>query len=198
MNRALLPLVLTLLLIPGWASAEGNVNFVLGGRGLDDDYWRPTEDHGAFGINFDFAKESWPVSLALGLHGSAGSEDLFEDCHRCDSQPYRGETEIEATVGELSVGVLWRPETGHKLRPYLGGGLAFVSAEKESRLRFGGVSDDDESTGFYLNGGLAWRIGRHVNGGLDARLVTGTDVTIFDEEGDADYVQLGVLLGYGW
>ena len=198
MNRILIPLALVFALVPGWATAEGNVNFILGGRALDDDFYRPTEDHGAFGIDFDFGKDSWPVHVAIGLHGSAGTEDIYDDCRRCGLHPWLPRGVIESIVGEVSFGVLWRPETDQRLRPYLGGGLALVEATKQADSRFSGVSQDDSSAGLYLNGGLAWRVGRHFNVGLDARLVTGTEVTLFDEKGDADYVQLGLLLGYGW
>lgn len=198
MKRILIPLALAALLAPGWALAEGNINFILGGRGLDDDYWRPAEDHGVFGINFDFGKDAWPVNIAIGLYGSGGTEDLVGGCLRCGPPPQLPGAVIESMIGELSLGVLWRPETDQRLRPYLGGGLAFLDAEKSSSRGFIGASQDDQSSGLYVNGGLAWRIGRSFNVGLDARLVTGTDVTIFDEKGDADYFQLGVLLGYGW
>jgi len=33
---------------------------------------------------------------------------------------------------------------------------------------------------------------------LDARLVTGTDVTLFGAEGDVDYTQYSAFLGFSW
>ena len=64
-----------LMMIPALASAGGNANFVLGGRGLSSDFWEPNEGQGTFGVNLDFGKESWPVQIAFGMHGSYASNE---------------------------------------------------------------------------------------------------------------------------
>lgn len=204
-------LLAALALLPGLAFAGGNANFVLAGRGVDERFWAPTEDHGTFGVTVDFGKKSWPVNIALGLHGSAASEDRVRpiDLGFGDRLPDLSilpnlpdlailDTEIVSTISEFSAGVLWRPRGESSFLPYVGGGIALVTAEKEFRLGRVSLTEDDGSGGLYVNGGVAWRIGKHFNIGLDGRFVAGTDIQIFDEKGDADYFQVGVLLGYGW
>jgi hypothetical protein len=46
--------------------------------------------------------------------------------------------------------------------------------------------------------GLYWRLNGSFNIGLSGRFVGGTDVTLGDEEINADYFQAGLILGYGW
>ncbi len=173
--------VLTISASFGAAMAGGNANFVLGGRTLEDeDFWEPVEKHSAFGVNVDFGGEGWPIRLMAGLHGSATEEtELGFD--------------LKASVAELTFGVakIWEAGNAH---PFVGGGLASVTAEFE----FGGFTVDDTSPGFYLHGGVFWRLGSRFNLGGELRLLRGTEIDFFGFEGDADYAQAGLLLGWGW
>lgn len=206
-----------LMLVPALASAGGNANFVLGGRGLSSDFWEPNEGQGSFGVNLDFGKETWPVQIAFGVHGSYATSEADRDFgHRFDlDRPELVDlskfdfsdydfdlnlfdTTVNSSVGEFSTGILWRRKGEVKIVPYVGGGITWISARKEIRSDFVTVSDDDFSPGGYINGGVFWRLGKHFNIGIDARLVAGTSIELFGEEGDANYGQLGLILGYGW
>jgi hypothetical protein len=168
------------------AVAGGNANFALGVRTLgDDDFWEPVEEHLVLGVTVDFGKEGWPIQLAVGAYGSSDEEDF-------------GGAEITGSVGELSFGVLkvWKHSGG--LKPYVGGGVSAVNAEGEADIGPFSIDDDDTSPGLYGQGGIAWRLGERFNLGFDARILLGTDVELFGVEGDADYFQVGVLLGWGW
>lgn len=162
------------------ALADGNVNFVLGSRSMsDDDNWGDLDTQDAFGVNVDFGVADWPVRLVVGAHGSS------KDKH-----------DVEGSVGEASFGVmkLWKLSHDGMVRPYVGGGLAAVGAEIDGP----GFDDDDGSIGLYISGGVYWRLGSRFNIGVDGRFLTGTDIELFGISGDADYLQIGLLLGFGW
>jgi len=177
---------LAALSVPAWAG--GNANFVLGWRGLDEDYWSPVEDQAVVGVTVDFGKEGWPVFLEAGLQGSAGDDNVLDI----------GDVSVTGSVGELSFGVnkTWQP--AGNIRPFIGGGLASVTATYEVDTFLGDVDDDDTSLGVYLHGGVFWRLGKRFNIGVDGRILAGTDITLFGADGDADYAQLGLVLGWGW
>jgi opacity protein-like surface antigen len=86
--------------------------------------------------------------------------------------------------------------SGSPIRPYIGGGLAFVNAEQKATT-FSYIPDDDNGTGFWLNGGVCWTLGQSFNLGLDLRY-TQADVTLFNVDGKAGGTHAGVILGYHW
>ena len=162
----------------------GNVNFFLGAKSLDSTDWDPVDDHASFGVLVDFGKRDWPVNIAIDLLGSYGEETL-------------GGTKFEDRTSEFNVGVrkIWQV-SGTSMRPYLGGGIAFVYSERE-RFTLVRVVDDDNGTGIWLNGGIYWTLGQSFNIGFDIR-VTQADVTVFGIERDAGGTYGGLLLGYHW
>ena len=72
------------------------------------------------------------------------------------------------------------------------------SADARVDSALGDRSDSDDTNGIYVEGGVYWRLGKAFNLGVHGRLVEGTDVTLFDQDGDADYYQVGALIGFGW
>jgi len=87
-----------------------------------------------------------------------------------------------------------------KTHPFVGGGIASVVAtlDLESVPFSLGQDDDDQSLGAYFHVGVFSRLGSRFNIGVDGRFLGGTDLTLFDEDTDVDYVQLGLVLGFGW
>jgi len=163
------------------ASAGGNANFILGGRSLSDGAnWGSFDSQSVFAADVDFSVGNWPVNLEAGVQASEKEESFFG-------------TNVTGSVTELFVGVNRTWDHG-KMHPFVGGGAASVTAGFDG----GGVSEDDTSAGFYIHGGVFWRIGRRINLGLDVRAMTGTSLTLFGLDGDADYTQGGLLLGWGW
>lgn len=174
------------------ALADGNANFNLGRRALDKDFWEPVEEHGVFGVTVDFGAEDWPINLEAGSQLSGAQEEEFDFFLASD-------VEVTAAIVEFNFGVnkTWKPKGG--IRPYIGGGLASVGAAGEVDAGFfGDADDDDQSFGAYVHGGVFWRLGPRFNIGFDARALLGTEITLFGVEGDADYLQFGMLLGFGW
>jgi opacity protein-like surface antigen len=165
------------------ALAGGNVNFLIANRSLDNDRWDPVSPQPAFGVAVDISPGGGPIAIAFGAQFSA-----------------REERDDAYAIGEVSVGALWKPRVGGSAYPYLGAGIAHVAAAVDLDFEDDDIDtdDDDSSIGWYLNGGVSWRLGERLNLGLDARLMRGTEGELLGIEGDADYLQVGVLIGFGW
>ncbi len=164
--------------------STGNVNFFLGQKSLESDDWAPVEDHGSFGVLVDFANANWPVNFAVDFLGSYGEETV-------------GPVKLEGTTSEINLGLrkIWNVG-GTSMRPYIGGGIAFVRGEFKA-TDLVSVSVDDNGVGLWLNGGIYWTLGQSFNLGLDLRY-TRADIELlgFDVEAGGNYA--GLLLGYHW
>jgi hypothetical protein len=169
------------------ALAGGNANFILGGRGLDKDFWEPANGQFVIGAQVDFGKMDWPIHLETGMQVSVGGEEDFF-----------GTADVYGSVAELDFGVNKTWELKGPARPFIGGGLAAVGASITIEAPLNDIDDDDDSGGAYFHGGVFWRIGSRFNIGIDGRVLVGTNITLFGEDGDADYAQLGMILGWGW
>jgi hypothetical protein len=194
MRRFTVALVFALaLLIPRAASAEGmsgNVQFLIGQRYLGD-FWEPLDRPMMFGVEVDFAPESSPVHVALGV-SMAGDQQTV-------TTPFFGETgEVEDGFFEFSTGFVWLPMKKGFVRPYLGAGIVILGAGVGTNFDFWDAGDGDHSFGFYGNAGLFFKVGDTFNIGFDGRIVEGTSITLVGQEGDADYTQASLLLGFSF
>ncbi len=170
-----------LVLLSTAALAGGNCNFLIGSRALDNDQWDPVSPQVAVGVDVDLAYWDAPIALAFGAHGSAREKD-----------------DITYAIGEVSAGVLWKPKLKGAVHPYIGVGLANVTATITVDTGPFDIDDDDSSLGYYANAGVYWRLGKRFNLGFDARLMRGTDGEVLGVTGDADYFQAGLVVGFGW
>lgn len=163
----------------------GNTNFFLGQKFLEKDDWAPLENQTEIGVMVDFKQEEWPVSIAVDLLVSSTEED-------------EQGIELTGSTIELNLGVrkIFEIE-GSSMRPYIGGGLAFISAEYEGSQGYIKVSDDDSAVGVWANAGVYWTLNESFNVGLDLRY-SKAEVTLFDVEGEAGGTHVGLLLGYHW
>lgn len=180
------------------AAAEGNVNIILGPRAVNEDFWRPVDDHVAIGVVTDFGGRAAPVHLSIGLHRS---EDEQIDFTTFFGLPF-ARVAARGELIELNVGVdkVWAKQSS-VVRPYIGGGVAFVDAKIEDNES--GLKGGDHSPGLYARAGILWATGGHSGGllwnwGFDMRALIGTEIEFAGISGNADYVQLGLLLGMGW
>jgi hypothetical protein len=182
---------LATLFLPAPALAGGNLNFTSGSRTLDDDFWDPIEEQDDYGLTVDFGESGWPVNIAIGYYQSSNDGTVA-------TFPVVGDVDVEGTINEWSLGA-------HKVwtfrgpaRPFVGGGLTYLETEADLDSALGGTDDDDSSRGIYFEGGVFFRLAEVLNLGLHGRLTEGTDITLFDQDGDADYYQVGLLFGFGW
>ena len=185
--------LVALLLLPAPLLAAGNVNFTYGTRSMQDDAWDDFEidSQTVYGVTADFGGDNWPVNVAVGYYHSSDDGTLA-------TFPILGAVDIDGDLSEWSLGAhkVWK--LSNPARPFLGGGVTFLDAEAKVDSAFGDADDDDSTTGLYLEGGVFFRLAGNLNLGLSGRIVEGTDVTLFDVDGDADYYQVGLLFGFGW
>ncbi|HQP29869.1 MAG TPA: hypothetical protein PLB81_00965 [Deltaproteobacteria bacterium] len=197
MKKCVSVLIVSLLLAPlaqpparaaegGWT---GNLNFILGAKFLDEDDWDPVEDQAALGIGADFRARSWPVNLAVGLRAST-----LED----DDVVMQGVVSAwEGSTKELRLGLnkIWEPTAA--LRPFIGGGLAAVSAELEREALGIRERDHDTGTGLWLSGGVYWTFGADINLGFEVGY-SQARMTLFGAKGEAGGTHAAVLMGSHW
>ena len=153
-----------------------NVSLLLIGRVVDDA--DPADEQFGWGVEFDGYSPDDPVGVEFGINRTSADEST-------------GAGDVEATIKEIYAGPRKTWGEPGELHPFLSGGLAYVEAEADVS---GVGSDSDSSFGIYVRGGAYWTFGQHFNLGADARALVGTDI----EFGDADYYQVGLVLGYSF
>ncbi|MDP6540525.1 MAG: outer membrane beta-barrel protein [Planctomycetota bacterium] len=166
-----------------------NYTLHLGQRFLDEDGWEPVSDQFTIGVETDTYRpeDGWGMEL-----GALYSRDD-------GTFPIEGLESVEATgkTWEVYVGVRRTLETRKgKAHPYLGAGLTWIWSSFDASSDEQTFSGDDDSPAIYLHGGVMWRVGASLNVGLDLRVVTGASADMFDIDGDADYAQAALGLGF--
>lgn len=164
----------------------GNVNFLLGSKSLEESDWAPVEEQGEFGVMLDFKEQSWPVSIAIDMLGSGDEETISG-------------FKFEGTTSEFDLGArkIFEIENSN-IRPFIGGGLALISAE--AKLSYSGIpigSASDSGAGLWLNGGVYWSINDQFNLGVQLRTST-AEVTFNGYDIQAGGGHAGVMLGFHW
>lgn len=171
----------------------GNINVFLGMKYLDEDDWEPVEEQEEFGITVDFKQQGWPVSIAIGYSSSSADEtELIYD-------PIWGIVpfEFEGETSELCLGVRKIWDYFPAVRPFIGGGIALISAEAKGTALGISISDDDDAAGIWIGGGIYWTLGEYFNIGFDLRW-SKAEVTLLDIDVEAGGSHVGLLLGYHW
>ena len=178
----------------GAVHASANLNVLLGFKALEKSDWDPVHQHGEAGLLLDFKGKDWPISIALDFLGSYSEETgtFFVP----GTGPVTAEWEGQTSEFNAGVRKYWGKNS--VMRPYIGGGLAFIGARLEARTgRFDYLRDSDYGTGLWFSGGVVWALAKHFNLGFDVRL-SGADVTIFDQTRKAGGFHSGLILGYRW
>lgn len=191
-------LIGTACILPSASQAAdwtGNVNALLGIRLLDESLLEQAkvDEQDQFGILIDFRPNDWPINMAIDILQSEADESAFD--------PFTGlgaSIELEFTEVQLGVRKLW--DRSRTVRPYIGGGLSYLTADISASVSdpfFSiSVTDDDSSFGIWAGGGLYWTLGEAFNVGLDVRHSL-NEVSFGDLDVDAG-THAGLLLGYHW
>lgn len=171
-------------------AADVNLNvYPFSWRQMSDSYWSDIDidKQYALGGMVDFGEKGSHLHFVAGLHTGVGAKDF--------SNPLLND--VLATTSELSFGMtgVWHNKSAC---PFISGGLSFVRAELEFDVPGGTVKDNDDALGFFVEGGVYWRLGAHFNLGLHGRLLAGTSITLFGNDTDVDYWQVGPMIGWSW
>jgi opacity protein-like surface antigen len=163
----------------------GNVGGYLGHKSVDSDDWPNLDSQGSVGVISDFRKQSWPVSIAADLlmSGTTHESGIIDDT---------GGT-LEIHLGARKVFTL----QNSSFSPYVGGGVALVSAMLENENSGISVEDDDRTVGGWVGAGTYYAVTPSFNIGLDVRY-SKAEVTLFDKERETGGVNAGITAGYHW
>jgi opacity protein-like surface antigen len=193
MKTVLYRFLMTLVvLLPVASHAQlwtGNVNALLGRKTLEAEDWKPVDKHVELGMLLDFKRDTWPVSVAIDFSWS--DDGALED------NPFTGPADADGETTEVNLGVRKIWDHYARARPYIGGGVALISADIFVRVLGVRVSDSDDGQGFWAAGGLFWTLGDHFNVGLDVRY-SQADITLFEVDADAGGTHVRGFLGYHW
>ncbi len=203
MKKAIvLSIVVCWILVPGLAMSQsnsnpnawtGNVNGFLGAKILDEDDWAPVDEHVEIGILLDFKQKSWPISIAIDLLFSSDEEDI--NFAVLNFGTFNANLEGNTTEFNLGIRKIW--DNLSKVRPFIGGGIAFINAEVKGTALGISVSDDDTGVGVWFDGGVYFTLTEHFNIGVDVRW-SKAEVTLFNIDGEAGGWHVGALLGFHW
>ena len=153
---------------------------------MNDKDWPQHDEQGSIGVLFDIKKESWPVSIAFDVFASGD-----EDKHR--SVKYQAHT-VETHLGIRKI----FKRSGSSIKPYLGGGVAFVWAEEKNNDSGTTRSQDDSSNnGAWVGGGMYVEMAPDFSLGLDIRY-SGAEVSLFDADREAGGLSTGISAVYNW
>jgi opacity protein-like surface antigen len=166
----------------GWT---GNVSAYLGRKSVDDDDWPNLDSQRSAGVISDFRKKSWPVSIAADLI-TAGAD------HQSGANEVTGGT-IEMHLGARKIFTLGNSS----FSPYVGGGVAIISALLENENAGVTVDDDDTAVGAWISVGTYYAVTPRFSLGLDVRY-SKAEATLFDKEREAGGLNAGITAGYHW
>lgn len=164
------------------ADKANRVTFYLGGRRLDEDLYEPVEDQAVFGIEYARERPGSALGFEIGLQGGADEDQVLG-------------TDIESRTSELYLGLRKSIPTGSIVRPVFGAGLSLIAASVDVS---GFGDDDDGSLAGYAHAGVDFDFTEHFFLGLDLRGLFGSDIELAGVEGDADYVQLALAIGFAF
>jgi opacity protein-like surface antigen len=184
----------------------GDVNLLLGQAQSNEALLEDAgvEGQAAFGValSLDF---DWPVALAVDVLSTSDKNTISIPTN----YTLQYTTDVSRLEADLGVRKYWR----EKLRPYIGGGVAWIRLEaKQTAYRdFGGgneftdvvVDDSSGDFGYWLNAGVVYTVGSHFNLGLDLRYSDADSAVrpndVEDEiRLDPGAMQYALILGYRW
>jgi len=189
MNKSkVLIIAVTLLLYPVISNCEtngwtGNFSVFLGKKFLDEDDWKPLDDQSEIGFFLDFRPKKWPVNIAID----------YLDSEEYGFQNISGTiTYVERGTEEINIGIRKIFKITPNIRPYIGGGLAYIRGEFKSI-----TSDDDAGTGIWIDAGLYWDFIEHFYLGVDLRY-SKAEITLFGADVEAGGFHVGWMGGFRW
>jgi hypothetical protein len=164
----------------------GNASLMLGGLSLKNSSWWPAEKQNVAGIQFDVGQADWPLNLAVNVLGGSGEGVIFAP---------GGQTTVVSRTGELDLGArgIWAPTK--RLRPYLGGGVAFVNATMELDTAAGRSTYSDGGVGIWLDCGVYVTLRDAFNVGLDFR-ISGANIHLDGQDTSTNNGALSLIAGY--
>ena len=172
---------------PGAAFADDwdwNYNLVFGHRSVDKSDWAPFKGYDELGVEASWGKADEPLLFATDLYVSRDRERVFG-------------FEIENRTWELNPGLRKMWTFNKRWHPYGGAGPTYVQTKSQRATRRREISDQDRAYGFWLGGGLFFRIGAHLDLGMAVRFSALRDFKIFDGPRRGNATHIALTVGWG-
>ncbi len=178
----LLALTLPIAQADDWT---GNIGGFIGSKHMDDADWGTLDSQEALGFMLDIKKESWPVSITYDLFGAGEVRK-------------NGAIKDESYTVESHIGIrkAFQLENS-KTRPYIGGGVTFLTAEIKNKTATTSVKDDDNGTGLWIGAGWQTAVTESFDVGFDMRY-SAAEVTIFNQDLEAGGMHYAATASYHW
>ena len=168
----------------GW---DNRIGLLLGQKTYSEDSWKPHDEHGAIGLQMDFRLGSQPFTIAIDLFGLGQEHN-------------KGAEKDETLMAEAHLGGRYFPRfsaLGRAFSPYVGAGIALVSAEETRFVSGRHQTTDDTGTGFWLGTGITYDLGERMYLGADLRYAC-AEVELSDETRKTGGVMTSLGLGVQW
>lgn len=164
----------------------GNFNVFAGKKSLNENDWSPAEGQVEVGILFDIKQQNWPVSLTADL------------LHSWDKNEYLNNVTFEGNTTEFDLGISKHWELEGSITPYIGGGLAIISAEAILTIDSTEYSVDDSALGGWIKGGVFVTLDDDgTNLGFEVRY-SNAEIEMNGYDLDAGGYHAGIFIGYHW
>ena len=156
---------------------------LVGARSLgDDEVWDPVADELTLGLQYSKVGTSG-FGIEFGVSGSTGFKNEVT-------------TNVDVTGAVIEVfGGLRKEFDWGKWRPTFGAGAALLAAGIDNDSGGAVADDEDTSSGLYAHGGIFYDFDSNAFIGVDARVLTGTEIEFGTIQADADYQQVTLILG---
>src|SRR5262245_27319290 len=119
---------------------DNRISLYLGQRNLDEDDWSPVDEQATIGIEYSRETAGSPIGFEVGFMASGDDdEEAGHDFEGATAELYGG---VRKTFGQDVV------------RPYIGGGLSFITAAADIEGPIIDDDDDDSSIAAYVHGGI--------------------------------------------
>jgi len=174
---------------------DGNINFLIGQKILNESDWEPYDSQTEYGVNLNFRPTTcgttWPVYVEVAYLSSSDDQEISG----YDFDLGDVTANAEARTTELRLGAKYIFGSYEIIHPYVAAGIARIKGEVEVTAYGVSASMDDSAVGFYLTGGCYWTIAEHFNLGAEFGY-SNANVEIADYEVKAGGVHLLGLIGY--
>lgn len=165
----------------------GNINLLYTQKNMEK--WQDElKELPAYGIEGDIGLRGAPVSLWFGVSSGKDSGKTLS----------RGLTvNVDTTQTEMYMGARSYFQFGSSLATYASVGISTVKSDVSGKSSAVSYSSSETTTGYLFNTGILLRFGNFNIGG-DYRTLSGTSLDMQGAYSNANYNQMGVVLGFNW
>ncbi|MFH1282844.1 MAG: hypothetical protein ABII27_04190 [bacterium] len=142
-----------------------NYSFVVGQKNLDSDDWNTLDKQPEIGLEFDAAKNHWPVNAVLGIIYSKKNNTAFSTYFSGSKLEFI-KYDLEASTIEIYGGIkkIFRSYEEKTYHPFVAGGITSIYGKLKNELE---RTISDSTIGVWMSAGINFMLGeKYFLGGL--------------------------------